>query len=95
MNVDCDGADNGADRCGDDPSGQGETSFKDEIQSDDYGIDDLNANVHTYVVFGNEGANPAWLPSKVGVQSLSVIAVVCNNKLVRLCPPSPAPAQRV
>jgi Fungal chitosanase of glycosyl hydrolase group 75 len=80
MDVDCDGADNTAGKCGNDPSGQRQTAFKGEAAG--YGITDLNANVHSYIVFGNEGKNPNWLPSSAGVKSLSVMAVVCGGKMV-------------
>ncbi|KAL7972228.1 glycoside hydrolase family 75 protein [Trichoderma sp. SZMC 28014] len=79
MDIDCDGANNSAGACSNDPSGQGETAFKDTVQS--YGIDDLDANIHPYVVFGNEGANPSFSPEQFGMQPLSVMAVVCNNQV--------------
>jgi len=80
MDVDCDGADNGARGCSNDPSGQGTTAFKDKVSK--YGISDLNANVHPYVVFGNEGASPSFEPKDHGMEPLSVMAVVCGGKLV-------------
>jgi chitosanase len=80
MDIDCDGANNSAGRCSNDPSGQGETAFKDTVKS--YGIADLNANVHPYVVFGNEGASPSFNPQSKGMEPLSVMAIVCNNQLV-------------
>ncbi|KAJ9299373.1 CAZyme family GH75 [Paecilomyces variotii] len=79
MDVDCDGANNTSGRCDDDPSGQGETAFKPIVQS--YGIPDLNANVHSYIVFGNEGAIPSFNPRAHGMKPLSVMAVICNNQL--------------
>ncbi|KAL1969038.1 hypothetical protein VTN77DRAFT_872 [Rasamsonia byssochlamydoides] len=85
MDVDCDGADNKAGKCSNDPSGQSETAFKDTVQT--YGISDLNANIHPYVVFGNEDAHPSFEPETVGMRPLSVMAVVCNNQLV--CPSLP------
>ncbi|KAF3483974.1 chitosanase [Arthroderma uncinatum] len=79
MDVDCDGANRSKGDCANDPSGQGQTSFKDEVAK--YGIEDLDSNKHSYVVLGNEGKSPRYLPSASGVESLSVVAVVCNNKL--------------
>ncbi|OAQ60363.1 glycoside hydrolase family 75 [Pochonia chlamydosporia 170] len=76
MDIDCDGADDKAGACSNDPSGYGETSFKDTVQS--YGISDLNANIHPYVVF-NEA--PYFNPQKYGMKPLSVMAVVCNNQV--------------
>jgi hypothetical protein len=80
MDIDCDGADNSAGGCSNDQSGQGVTAFKDIVS--DYGIDDLNANIHPYVVFGNEGASPSFEPDDHGMEPLSVMAVVCGGKLV-------------
>ncbi|KAL6904076.1 putative chitosanase CSN1 [Trichoderma evansii] len=79
MDIDCDGANNTGGKCANDPSGQGETAFKDTVKS--YGISDLNANVHPYVVFGNEGASPSFNPQSKGMKPLSVMAVVCNNQV--------------
>lgn len=87
MDVDCDGALGGpADdgRCSPARSGdyQGQTSFLGTVQS--YGIPDLNTYVHPYVVFGNSGRRgwSSFDPTKHGVRPLSVIAVVCGDKLV-------------
>lgn len=77
MDVDCDGADDKAGDCSNDPSGYGETAFKDTVSQ--YGISDLNANIHPYVVF-NEA--PFFNPEKYGMKPLSVMAVVCNNQVV-------------
>jgi len=82
MDVDCDGADNTAGGCSNDPSGQGVTAFKDEVSK--YGISDLNANIHPYVVFGNQDSSPKFEPNKFGMEPLSVMAVVCNGQLVRI-----------
>jgi hypothetical protein len=82
MDVDCDGANNGAGKCSNDPSGQSQTAFKDTVQG--YGISDLDANVHPYVVFGNEGSSPSFMPDSVGMKPLSVMAVVCNGQPVCL-----------
>lgn len=77
MDVDCDGADDKAGDCSNDPSGYGETAFKDTVKG--YGISDLNANIHPYVVFNEK---PFFDPGKYGMKPLSVMAVVCNNQLV-------------
>lgn len=82
MDTDCDGADNTAGDCGNDQTGQSQTSFQDLAQS--YGISDLNANIHSYVVFGNEGSRPSFNPQAHGIKPLSVMAVVCDNQVVRL-----------
>ncbi|KAK2879398.1 hypothetical protein FQN49_000916 [Arthroderma sp. PD_2] len=79
VDVDCDGANRSEGDCANDLTGQGQTSFKDEVA--DYGIDDLDANVHGYVVFGNEGKKLSYLPSDSGIEPLSVVAVVCNDRL--------------
>ncbi|KAF5680531.1 chitosanase [Fusarium denticulatum] len=79
MDIDCDGANNHAGACSNDPSGQGETAFKDTVKQ--YGIPDLDANVHPYVVFGNDGASPSFDPAQHGIKPLSVMAVVCNGQV--------------
>ncbi|GMF75065.1 unnamed protein product [Aspergillus oryzae] len=82
MDVDCDGANNSAGKCSNDPSGQGVTAFKDEVKK--FGIPDLDANLHPYIVFGNEEHSPQFKPQKYGMEPLSVMAVVCNGKLASL-----------
>ncbi|GAQ10133.1 endo-chitosanase [Aspergillus lentulus] len=79
MDIDCDGANNSAGKCANDPSGQGQTAFKSDVKK--FGISDLNANVHPYVVFGNEEHSPSFSPQSHGMQPLSVMAVVCNGQL--------------
>ncbi|RJE26035.1 Chitosanase [Aspergillus sclerotialis] len=79
MDIDCDGSDNMAGKCSDDPSGQAQTSFKTTAKS--YGVPDLNSSIHSYVVFGNEGGSPSFDPVKSGLEPLSVMAVVCDEKL--------------
>ena len=81
MNVDCDGANNSAGKCSNDPSGQSQTAFQDTLQS--YGISDLDASIHSYVVFGNDGGSPTFDPSTAGMKPLSVMAVVCGDNMVR------------
>ena len=84
LDIDCDGANNSAGDCANDPTGQGQTAFKDTVQS--FGIEDLDANLHSYVVFGNEGADPSFSPQEHGVEPLSIMAVVCNDQVV--CAPN-------
>lgn len=80
MDIDCDGANDKGGACANDPSGQGITAFQDQVSQ--YGIQDLDANIHPYVVFGNSGDNPSYDPQAQGnMQPLSVMAVVCNNQL--------------
>lgn len=93
MDIDCDGiqggpADDG--RCGDSSDTQSITAFADTVNSYGTGQRDLDANAHPYVVFGNDGSRPNWRtfdPQSVGVEPLSVMAVVCNNQLVRFVYP--------
>jgi len=85
MDIDCDGKQGGPGedgRCGSSSDTQSQTSFKDTVAEYGAGIDDLNAKVHSYVVFGNEGTNPSFKPDKYNIKPLSVMAVVCGNKLV-------------
>lgn len=83
MDVDCDGstAFSGG-LCGNDPSGQSQTAFMDTVKK--YGIKDLDANVHGYVVLGNDGGSPSFDPQTFGIEPLSVVVVVCGGKIVRL-----------
>lgn len=80
MDVDCDGANKSGGKCANDPTGQSQTAFMDEVAK--YGIKDLDANIHSYVVLGTKNFDP----QSVGIESLSIVAVVCNNKLVYLPP---------
>ncbi|GME64100.1 uncharacterized protein LTHEOB_7439 [Neofusicoccum parvum] len=77
MDIDCDGANLGSGDCANDPTGQSMTAFQDTVRQ--YGIDDLDANVHLYVVFGN--TDPAFDPQEHGMEPLGVMAVVCGGKL--------------
>lgn len=88
MDIDCDGLNASTGLCNNDPSGQSQTAFQSEVQG--FGIADLDAHVHPYVVLGNEGADPSFDPQSAGVRPLSVVAVVCNGQLVSLRP-RPAP----
>lgn len=77
MDIDCDGANSHGGNCGYDESIQDQTSFKDLVSSQ-YGIPDLDANIHPYVVFGNTDYDP----QRDGMWPLSVMVVVCGNQLV-------------
>ena len=77
MDIDCDGANSHGGNCGYDESIQDQTSFKDLVVSQ-YGIPDLDANIHPYVVFGNTDYDP----QRDGMWPLSVMVVVCGNQLV-------------
>lgn len=79
MDIDCDGANNSAGLCANDPSGQGQTAFMDTVKN--YGISDLNSNIHGYVVLGNEGSSPSFDPQSYGIKPLSVVVVVCNGQI--------------
>lgn len=93
MDIDCDGAQGGpADdgRCGDSGDTQSITSFADTVRAYNKGIADLYANVHPYVVFGNSGTKSGYKnfdPQNYGVHPLSLMAVVCGNKLVGFLTP--------
>ncbi|KAF2123123.1 chitosanase [Lophiotrema nucula] len=81
MDIDCDGLNADQGDCHNDPTGQSITAFQDEVSQ--FGIKDLDAHIHTYVVFGNEGDNPSFSPTDAAdIQHLSVVAVLCNNQLL-------------
>jgi hypothetical protein len=88
MDIDCDGIQNGpADdgRCESSDDTQSITSFQWLVEGYGTGQRDLDANAHPYVVFGNTGSSPGWPtfdPQAYGVEPLSVMAVVCGDKLV-------------
>ncbi|KAK4161639.1 glycoside hydrolase family 75 protein [Cladorrhinum sp. PSN259] len=87
MDVDCDGdqggpADDGRCRSWDT---KGVTSFQAIVEGYNKGIQDLNANIHPYVVFGNAGNRQRWAtfePQSAGIMPLSIVAVVCGNQLI-------------
>ncbi|KAF2197967.1 putative fungal chitosanase [Delitschia confertaspora ATCC 74209] len=85
MDIDCDGANNGEGRCSNDPSGQGQTAFKDTVKK--YGISDLDSHIHTFVVLGNDNSREegnggqAYDPQDDNIKPLSVVAVVCDGKM--------------
>jgi len=90
MDIDCDGTQGGpADdgRCGKSDDTQSITSFQSVVKSYNRGINDLDAKIHSYVVFGNTASKPGgkvFDPESVGIRPLSIMAVVCGNKMVRL-----------
>lgn len=85
MAVDCDGNQKGlTKRCGSSKDIQSQTAFQSNVQQE-FGIPDLRADIHPYVVLGNSGSKPGFTtfdPQTVGVRPLSVVAVVCNSKLI-------------
>jgi len=88
--IDCDGSGMGTGDCGNDPSGQSMTAFKDLVQEYSNGaVDDLNTHIHNFVVLGNDNSaeegdgGKAFRPQEdADIQPLSVVAVVCGKKLV-------------
>lgn len=92
MDIDCDGVQGGpADdgRCQSSNDTQSQTTFQWDVENYGSGQKDLDANVHPYVVFGNEGEKAGWPtfdPQKHGIEPLSVMAVVCNDRLVSNIP---------
>lgn len=88
MDIDCDGHRGGPKddgRCGSSNDSQSRTTFRDTVASYKSGIKDLNPYVHHYVVFGNQGSEEGWNsfdPQAVGIHPLSVMAVVCGDRLV-------------
>lgn len=90
MDIDCDGIQDGpADdgRCGSSGDTQSQTSFMDTVAGYGTGQEDLDANAHPYVVFGNVGSKSDWAtfdPQEYGIEPLSIMAAVCGDKLVRL-----------
>ena len=91
MDIDCDGVLKGVGddgRCKSSDDTQYQTSFKDIASEYSNGVEDLNAFVHDYVVFGNYGEADGYItydPEEDGIQPLSVMAVICNNQLVSSC----------
>ncbi|KAF2000848.1 glycoside hydrolase family 75 protein [Amniculicola lignicola CBS 123094] len=87
MDIDCDGLDRSSGDCFNDPTGQSQTAFKDLVK--EYGgIEDLSSQIHSYIVLGNDnsetegnGGQKFDPEQDAGIKPLSVVAVVCNNKL--------------
>lgn len=86
MDIDCDGAlGKGNGDCDSSGDTQGQTTWKDIVKGYKQGINDLNAYVHSYVVLGNDGSKNGYIsfdPRKYGIEPLSVVAVVCGEKMV-------------
>lgn len=86
MDIDCDGAQSGGDgSCDSSGDTQAETTFKDTVAGYGRGINDLDAYIHSYVVLGNDGSKNGYIsfkPESYGVEPLSLVAVVCGDKLV-------------
>ncbi|KAK5989202.1 Endo-chitosanase [Cladobotryum mycophilum] len=87
IDTDCDGVQDGpADdgRCKSSTDTQTQTSFDDIAKQ--YGIDGIDPFIHGYVVFGNEADGrkgwPTFDPQAHGVEPLSLMAVVCGDKLI-------------
>jgi chitosanase len=83
MDIDCDGEQSGDDgRCKSSTDTQGQTRWGLK-HLEKHRVRDLNANIHPYVVLGNEGSySPTFDPRTVGVEPLSIVAVVCGDELV-------------
>ncbi|ODA82632.1 hypothetical protein RJ55_01140 [Drechmeria coniospora] len=87
MDIDCDGVQNGpADdhRCRSSADIQAITAFAETVRRYGTGQPDLDPNAHAYVVLGNDGTKPGWKtfdPRNHGIEPLSVVAVVCKDKL--------------
>jgi len=81
MDVDCDGANRSAGGCANDPTGQSVTAFQDRVAK--FGIEDLDSNKHSYIVFGNQQYSPSFDPTQYGVPELGLAVVVCGGQFVR------------
>lgn len=88
MDIDCDGAlGQGNGDCESSRDTQSQTTFGGTVKSYNKGIKDLNAYVHSYVVLGNEGSTNGYVnfnPQSYGIEPLSIVAVVCGDKMVCL-----------
>ncbi|KAJ2983368.1 hypothetical protein NQ176_g739 [Zarea fungicola] len=86
MDIDCDGAlGTGDGSCDSSTDTQGQTTFGDTVASYNKGISDLNAYIHSFVVLGNQGSKNGYIefdPQSVGIEPLSIVAVVCGDKLI-------------
>jgi chitosanase len=81
MEITCDGVRNVDGPCSKDPDRVGDTAFKEVAR--EKGWPDLDPSIHSYVVFGNDGDKATFDPQAVGMRPYSVVAVVCNNQVVR------------
>ncbi|KAF2263008.1 glycoside hydrolase family 75 protein [Lojkania enalia] len=86
VDIDCDGLNADKGDCFNDPTGQSQTAFKNQVQA--FGIEDLDSHIHTYVVLGNDnsakegnGGMPFDPATDANVKPLSVVVVVCNDQL--------------
>lgn len=92
MDIDCDGTTlgGGADRsCDSSADTLIETRFQEIVKSYGKGIRDLSTYIHPYVTLGNEGKRKGYVdfdPQSVGIEPLSIVAVVCGDRLVCGCP---------
>ncbi|KAK9426429.1 hypothetical protein SUNI508_02870 [Seiridium unicorne] len=91
MDVDCDGviqrSPENDRRCDSSPDRSPETAFRELIRGYRKGIRDLDPYIHSYVVLGNDGSKHGGItfdPTEYGIDPLSLVAVVCNDKLIRL-----------
>lgn len=88
MDIDCDGIKDGIGddgRCDSSGDIQYQTAFMDTVAGYSNGVEDLNPFVHDYVVFGNYGSEDGYItfdPEEYGIEPLSVMAVVCGDKLI-------------
>ncbi|KAI0845260.1 glycoside hydrolase family 75 protein [Daldinia vernicosa] len=87
MDIACDGliGKNDDGRCDNARSRKNETAMKRHVSRYSHGVPDLNPFIHNYVVFGNTGVKPGWVtfePRAYDIRPLSIMAVVCNNKLI-------------
>lgn len=87
--IDCDGTGMGTGDCGNDPSGQSMTAFQDLVREYSGGaVKDLNTHIHNFVVLGNDNSpeegdgGKSFDPQSANIKPLSVVAVVCGQKLV-------------
>lgn len=88
MDIDCDGAQSeGNGDCKSSNDTQGQTTFSSIVAGYGKGISDVDAYIHSYVVLGNQGSKDGYVnydPQSAGIQPLSIVAVVCGDKLVRI-----------
>lgn len=86
MDIDCDGIlSKKHGDCDSSDDTQPQTRFVDKVQGYGKGLKDLDAYVHGYVVLGNEGSKHGYIefnPQSYGIEPLSVVAVVCGDKMV-------------
>ncbi|KAI9679097.1 MAG: hypothetical protein M1829_001767 [Trizodia sp. TS-e1964] len=73
--VDCDGSNMYGIGCGSDQTGQAKTAFKDILKVNK--LKDLDATIHSYVVFGND----AFKIRPHNIKPLSLVAILCGGKL--------------